>query len=150
MVNKLRRATDEAKCKLYDSVWCVLDADKYGDAPEVTAKLIKSAQKHGVKLAISNPCFEVWYLCHASNGYSSSSLTSAEAKKKAAQLLGHDWNAPARHFKALRDFLPRAVENARLVRSAHFEFDPVQSNRCTSVDELLIDVGLATLDNERG
>jgi hypothetical protein len=44
----------------YDSVWCVFDIDdhpKVGEAKEM-------ARDNNIKLAISNPCFELWLLLH--------------------------------------------------------------------------------------
>jgi hypothetical protein len=44
----------------YDEVWCVFDVD---DHPRVDdAK--QQARDNGIKLAISNPCFELWVLLH--------------------------------------------------------------------------------------
>jgi hypothetical protein len=46
---------------LYDEVWCVVDVDHFDIAPAISA-----AAKHGIELAISNPCFELWLLLHHS------------------------------------------------------------------------------------
>ncbi len=48
----------------YDSVWCVFDVD---DHPHV-ADALQMAQDNGIKLAISNPCFELWLLLHFRDG----------------------------------------------------------------------------------
>ena len=44
----------------YDSVWCVFDIDEHprvGEAKEM-------ARDNGIRLAISNPCIELWLLLH--------------------------------------------------------------------------------------
>ena len=44
----------------YDEVWCVFDVDDHpgiNDAQQM-------ARASGIKLAISNPCFELWLLLH--------------------------------------------------------------------------------------
>lgn len=44
----------------YDSVWCVFDVDEHphvSDAKEM-------ARDNAIRLAISNPCFELWLLLH--------------------------------------------------------------------------------------
>ncbi|MGH3517464.1 MAG: RloB family protein [Haloechinothrix sp.] len=46
----------------FDDVWCVVDVDEY----DLTLAL-KVAHDMGVKLAISNPCFEYWLLLHFQN-----------------------------------------------------------------------------------
>ncbi len=56
-----RRARQEGDTYLeYDAVWCVFDVD---DHPNVSdAKQL--AHANDIKLAISNPCFELWLLLH--------------------------------------------------------------------------------------
>lgn len=44
----------------YDSVWCVFDVDEHPRIPD--AKVMAAA--HGINLAISNPCFELWLILH--------------------------------------------------------------------------------------
>ena len=44
----------------YDSVWCVFDVDDHPGIPEA----MRTARDNGIKLAISNPCFELWVLLH--------------------------------------------------------------------------------------
>nr|MDT0657637.1 RloB family protein [Micromonospora sp. DSM 115978] len=44
---------------VYDEVWCVVDADEF----DIEAAA-RQARRLGVKLAVSNPCFEVWLLLH--------------------------------------------------------------------------------------
>ena len=46
----------------YDSVWCIFDVDDHpavGEASEM-------ARDNGIRLAISNPCIELWLLLHFS------------------------------------------------------------------------------------
>ena len=46
----------------FDEVWCVLDVDDFQDITEATTL----ARKSGIKVAISNPCFELWLVLHFS------------------------------------------------------------------------------------
>jgi hypothetical protein len=43
----------------FDEVWCVTDVDQFD-----VVVAIRQARNHDVRLAISNPCFEVWLLLH--------------------------------------------------------------------------------------
>lgn len=45
---------------LYDSVWCVFDVDDHPNIPAAR----DLARTVGIRLAISNPCFELWLLLH--------------------------------------------------------------------------------------
>ena len=44
----------------YDEVWCVFDVDVH----EHVADAKQKASANGIRLAISNPCFELWLLLH--------------------------------------------------------------------------------------
>lgn len=44
---------------VFDDVWCITDTDEF----DVCAAA-QVAGRHGVNLAVSNPCFEVWLLLH--------------------------------------------------------------------------------------
>src|SRR6185436_2146803 len=47
----------------YDEVWCVTDVDHYErDGGKVTAAVALAGDD--IKLAVSNPCFELWLLLH--------------------------------------------------------------------------------------
>lgn len=46
--------------RAHDEVWCVFDVDAHPYVDEAR----RLAQTHGVKLAISNPCIELWFLLH--------------------------------------------------------------------------------------
>ena len=43
----------------FDSVWCVSDVDEHP-----LAEAVQMARDNGIRLAISNPCFELWLLLH--------------------------------------------------------------------------------------
>ncbi|MDP8256109.1 MAG: RloB family protein [Candidatus Alcyoniella australis] len=44
----------------YDATWCVFD---YDNRPKIDIA-IQLAESNGIKIAFSNPCFELWYLLH--------------------------------------------------------------------------------------
>lgn len=44
----------------FDEVWCVFDIDTHPDIPEA----IQKAHSSDLRLAISNPCFELWLWLH--------------------------------------------------------------------------------------
>ncbi|MGC1377043.1 MAG: RloB family protein [Anaerolineales bacterium] len=65
----VKAQNDERKAGTWDSetdeVWCVLDIEQKGeDAKRHLPEAIRMAKQRGFKLAISNPCFEYWYLLH--------------------------------------------------------------------------------------
>lgn len=44
----------------YDEIWCVFDVDEHPDINQA----INRARQKGVKVAVSNPCFELWLVLH--------------------------------------------------------------------------------------
>ncbi len=44
----------------YDQVWCVVDRDQHKKLPEAVAR----AKAEDIHMALSTPCFELWYLLH--------------------------------------------------------------------------------------
>lgn len=60
-----RKAEEDARIEkddnlLYEEVWCVFDVDEH---PNVVAAR-QLAKDNGLRLAMSNPCFELWLLLH--------------------------------------------------------------------------------------
>ncbi len=53
------RATSR-RGRAHDEVWCIFDVD---DHPQLAEALLL-AREHGIFLAISNPCIELWFLLH--------------------------------------------------------------------------------------
>ena len=53
-----RRERDENL--LYEQVWCVFDFDEHPNIPQAR----QLARDNGLRLAMSNPCFELWLLLH--------------------------------------------------------------------------------------
>ncbi len=64
-VERKKRAEKEARRSgdpylKYDEVWCVFDIDAHPNLLEAK----QQAEDNGLKLAVSNPCFELWILLH--------------------------------------------------------------------------------------
>ena len=54
------RAERKQRGVAYDSVWCLFDVDDHPNLPEAQ----RLATEHGISLAITNPCIELWFLLH--------------------------------------------------------------------------------------
>lgn len=69
----VRRRDDDQRAKppreRYDDVWCVFDVDRH----EVLGEAITQARRESVKVAISNPCFELWLLWHFTDLFAATS-----------------------------------------------------------------------------
>lgn len=59
VIERLTRFRDEYQIGGDDELWLMVDVDRWN-----LAKIAQEAVQRGYQLAISNPCFEVWLLCH--------------------------------------------------------------------------------------
>lgn len=96
-----------AKAKLdagadYDDVWCVFDRDEH---PHFESAL-KEADDAGLKLAVSNPCFELWLYLHFAE------QPGAQTRNKIAEMLKKHVKGYAKHID-FSLFLPRLEEAAQ-------------------------------------
>jgi hypothetical protein len=62
---KAKEAREERRGRgsAHQEYWCVFDVDTH---PHL-AEAMRLARKHGINLAISNPCIELWFLLHFSD-----------------------------------------------------------------------------------
>lgn len=68
-----------------DECWCVFDVESPRPHPHL-AKAMRLAEDRGVRLAVSNPCFELWLILHFEER--SAFLTTAAAERRSRQLDG--------------------------------------------------------------
>ncbi len=70
------------KGRPYDEIWCVFDVDAHPDLR--TAEDL--ARRHGINLAVSNPCIELWFVLHFRE--QTGHIDRAAAQALSAELLG--------------------------------------------------------------
>jgi hypothetical protein len=67
--------------RAHDEIWCVFDVDEH---PNLAAAITLAA-RHGISLAISNPCMELWFLLHFED--CSSYIDRKDAQRRAQKYL---------------------------------------------------------------
>lgn len=112
----------------YDEVWCVYDVDDHHHL--IRAR--KLAEKAGVKVAISNPCIELWLLLHFAD--QTAYLSRADAKRLLrAHVPGYDKHVDFQEYAAgYGDACRRATQLA----TRHGAIGEDGANPSTSVDAL--------------
>lgn len=79
--------------KAHDEVWCVFDVDTHPKMEEA----VELAHRHDIKVAVSNPCFELWLVLHYQD--------------QTASIDGHSIQKLARsHLKCGKALSPQALE----------------------------------------
>lgn len=110
-VAEKRKAESEARKRgdenlKYDEVWCVFDVDSHAHIPDARQK----ADANGVRLAISNPCFELWVLLHFRDQRAYIERHKAESACR-DHLPGYDKKVPFDQvFPLYQSAVQRAVE----------------------------------------
>lgn len=97
-----------------DMGFCLVDHDCQSSKDELIMKADKIANKKNLKLLVSNPCFELWYLCHfirSTRQYSSSSAVVEELKRYYPQYKKEDDSI----VEAVREKTGVAIENAKFI-----------------------------------
>lgn len=112
----------------YDEVWCVFDVDDHARLQAARAL----ADREGISLAVSNPCFELWLILHFRDH--GAHLNS----RQAADLLGrhiHDYRKHVR-YEDLADGYVTAVDRATSLERRQEEAGRIGGNPSTGVHHL--------------
>ncbi len=104
----VKRAIERGKDDEVDQCWCVFDVEWPDNHPQLR-RAVLLAERHGIQVAISNPCFELWLILHFQD--QTACLTTAEAERLSRGLDGRPGKAidPAA-------YLDRRAEAARRAR----------------------------------
>ncbi|HEY4459456.1 MAG TPA: RloB family protein [Pseudonocardiaceae bacterium] len=108
----VERAVERVGDDEVDECWCVFDVEWPRHHPNLR-RAIGLAEKHGVRLAISNPCFELWLILHLDNH--TSFLETKPAEHRSRELDGRPGKRldGARYIEHRRTAAKRAVALAR-------------------------------------
>lgn len=112
----------------YDEVWCVFDVDDHARLQAAR----ELAQRTGIGLAVSNPCFELWLLLHFRD--QGAHLTC----KRAAELLGKHIRDYGKHvrYEELSMGYEDAVERATSLERRLLEAGTEGGNPSSGVHRL--------------
>ena len=129
-----------------DLAYCLVDGDNSAHKNQQIEQADILGHKHGFKVIFSNPCFEVWYICHfkyTAKQYASSKEAIEELKKCYPNYSKSD--TELRGFPLEK--ISTAVENARKLE----EWNEKQPGRkkhtvsylpCTEVFKMIEEAGL--------
>jgi hypothetical protein len=101
----VRRAIKRLQDNEVDECWCVFDVEWPQNHPHLKTT-VDLAQRHGVRLAITDPCFELWLILHHQD--QTAWLHTSEAERLSRNLDGR----PGKRIEAAQ-YLPLRAEAAR-------------------------------------
>jgi hypothetical protein len=99
----------------YDQVWCVFDTEASTNK-NVFDEAIRIAREEKLSLAISNPCFEYWFILHYEQTNVSLANCEDASKKLKRKLLTYNKKQAALKALLPREILPQtkdAIQNAK-------------------------------------
>ncbi|MDY6785829.1 MAG: RloB family protein [Cyanobacteriota bacterium] len=100
----------------YDEVWCVFDRDFKAESKNQQNfnAAITLAQKEGIKLAISNDAFELWYLLHFEYYSSATHRSNLRKMLSVKSRLGEKYEKNCEDmYEKLKDGKETAIANAK-------------------------------------
>ena len=111
----------------YDEVWCVFDVDDHPRVPDARAQ----AQSADLRIAMSNPCFELWLLLHFTDNPGMQHRDELQARARTHMPAVADKHVDFKRLVAGYDAAYRRAE--RLVDDARARGDDVTGNPSTEV-----------------
>lgn len=123
---------------LGDVAYAVFDTD-FGKEPQIE-RARKVAERNGIRLALSNPCFEVWLMLHFR--YSTKGYYSNEDVHNDMSKLWPDYRKNLNSFERIQEKESEAIRNAEKLKSFHAntkgkEVKIEHCNPSTDVDRLV-------------
>lgn len=119
----------------YDEVWCIIDVEI--PVQPSMKKAIALARKEKIKIALTNPCFEYWFILH----FKETTKRFNNNKQVLAHLREHYYDGYSKNEEIIKEFCKRiyeirddAIENAkRCCRAGNWGNDLTKHNPSTDV-----------------
>ncbi|MER7133203.1 RloB family protein [Streptosporangium saharense] len=97
----------------HDEYWCVFDVDEHPNLRQA----VDLAAAHGVNVAVSNPCLELWFLLHLKD--QSASIDRHDVQSRVRALLGCGKVPTSEALAQLVDRHDQAMKRALALDSKH-------------------------------
>lgn len=110
-----KRDEQRGRGRRFDEIWCVFDVDEHLNLDRV----FDLARRHEIRLAVSNPCLELWFVLHFEDQWAW--IHRHQAQERSETLLGCRKVLSDAALAALFDRYEDAAERARLLERRHVE-----------------------------
>jgi RloB-like protein len=116
----------------YDEYWCFFDVDEHPNLVDA----LNLAVAHGIRVALSNPCLELWFVLHSQD--QTAYVHRADIQKQSTSLFGFGKKPSQDDLDSLKPSYLAANARAQALDVWHEgNGSPAQSNPSTSVWELV-------------
>jgi hypothetical protein len=128
-----KKQKERSREDAYDEVWCVFDRDEH----ENIEQAFNLAAKYKIKVAFSNPNFELWFLLHYQD--QRGALSRHEAIKKLKTYVPDYEKNSSDMYQKLLDKQQIAINRASFLREMHLKNgDDEKENPSSTVDLLIL------------
>jgi len=126
----IKRKTEEQD---YDSAWAVFDCDEH----QGVKNAFQMAKDHEIKIAFSNPCFELWFLLHFQD---QEAFIERDAVSKRLKKFVTDYEKTTKDmYNKLQGSQKKAFKRTDRLREIHKSaLKPETENPSTTVDQLVL------------
>lgn len=117
MVNSITREFTKLSLEEDDLSFCLIDMDTDPNKQIYIDKALTEARRQNANILISNPCFEIWYLCHyfsSTKSYISNSQVLNELKRHIP-----NYEKCQDIFNQISSKTGTAIENAKKLEQHH-------------------------------
>lgn len=140
------------KAKDFERKWIFIDRDESrtnetsGHTKADFELALKEAGKKSVKVAWSNPCFELWFLLHYE--FRNTPVDRSELPALLEKYIGVRYEKNLHELYAiLRDLMPVTLQNAAKLEEI-VDAAPCDANPMTTVHKFIVENNVATLSKE--
>ncbi|MGB4407761.1 MAG: RloB family protein [Sphaerochaeta sp.] len=133
VLDGLKKAVKNFKLQDDDSLWLVIDRDRWPYPNQIQEVTHKSIQKKPIRLIVSSPCFELWLYLHFAEMPSKSISTSKELEPMLRNVLG-SYSKSSLQEDDYRERVQIAIERSE---QTCLGSDDLPTNPGTTVHELV-------------
>jgi hypothetical protein len=127
------RRGQKGQGEAYDEYWCIFDVDEHPQLTEAVAQAVSN----GIKVALSSPCLEVWFLLHFEPWTANLDRRDAQRRAK-AHLSCREKLLPPEALELLEKRYEIAKQHAQVLDQKHYGDGSAQPwNPCSNVWELV-------------
>jgi RloB-like protein len=133
-----KRNEKRGRGRAHDEFWCVFDVDEHPYLQDA----IELASTHGIGLAVSNPCIELWFLLHFVDQTAYIDRRAAQTQAKAQLKCGKHLSLAA--LESLAEHFALAETRARRLDEKHRDDGtPAPGNPSSSIWRIIDSIARA-------
>jgi hypothetical protein len=102
-----------------DIAVCIIDIDANKQKADRAAAVARKYSKHHIEFVVSNPCFEVWLICHFANSTKHYSNSNAVIKELLGYIPGYTKSMDV--YTLIEKATSTAIDNAILLDNYHIK-----------------------------